>query len=79
MKINWEWIAEWGSTLLLLIGVALTAFNIFPLNLWVCLAANFGWAIVGIVWRKWSLLLVQAVVTAIYIVGLVNHYYNLSL
>lgn len=79
MKINWEYIAEWGSTLLLLIGVALTAFNIFPLNLWICLVANFGWAIMGIIWHKWSLLIVQIVVTAIYIGGLVTHYFNLSL
>ena len=37
MKINWEWIMEWGSTLLLLVGVALTSFNVYPLNLYVCL------------------------------------------
>ena len=70
-----EWLMEWGSTGLLLIGVALTSFNIFPLNLWVCLVANAGWAVMGVVWRKWSLLIVQAVVSAIYIVGIVKHYY----
>ena len=65
---------EWGSTLLLLIGVAFTSFNIFPLNLWVCLAANVGWTFMGIIWKKWSLLLVQAVVSAIYVMGIINHY-----
>lgn len=74
MKINWEWIAEWGSTALLLVGVALTSFNIFPLNLWVCLAANFAWAIVGLIWRKWSLIMVQIVITIIYVAGIYKHY-----
>ena len=74
MKINWEWIAEWGSTALLLVGVALTSFNIFPLNLWVCLAANLGWAIVGLIWRKWSLIIVQIVITIIYVAGIYKHY-----
>ena len=67
---------EWGSTLLLLVGVALTAFNIYPLNLWVCLFANLGWMVIGIIWKKWSLLLVQIVVSAIYIFGIVNYYFN---
>jgi len=69
-----EWCMEWGSTLLLLVGVALTSFNIFPLNLYVCLAANAGWTVMGIIWKKWSLLIVQAVVSAIYIVGLANYW-----
>jgi hypothetical protein len=70
-----EWFMEWGSTLLLMVGVALTAFNIYPLNLWVCLAANAAWAVMGIIWKKWSLLIVQAVVSAIYIFGMVTYYF----
>lgn len=66
---------EWGSTALLLVGVALTSFNIYPLNLWVCLAANVGWTVMGILWKKWSLLIVQAVVSAIYIFGMVTYYF----
>lgn len=75
MNKKLEWFMEWGSTALLLIGVVFTSFNIFPLNLWTCLAANVGWTVMGILWKKWSLLIVQAVVSAIYIVGLVNHYW----
>ena len=75
MKINWEWYMEWGSTALLLVGVALTSFNVYPLNLWVCLAANVGWTVMGILWKKWSLLIVQAVVSAIYIFGMVSYYF----
>ena len=70
-----EWCMEWGSTALLLVGVSLTSFNIYPLNLYVCLAANVGWAVMGILWKKWSLLIVQAVVSAIYIFGMVSYYF----
>jgi len=70
-----EWCMEWGSTALLIVVVALTAFNVFPLNLWVCLAANAGWTVMGIIWKKWSLLIVQAVVSAIYIFGMVTYYF----
>jgi hypothetical protein len=28
----------------------------------------------GIIWKKWSLLIVQFVVSAIYVVGIINHY-----
>ena len=73
-KINADFILEWASTVILLAGVALTSFNIFPLNLWVCLAANAGWAVVGVVWKKWSLLIVQIVVTIIYVAGIWKHY-----
>ena len=74
MKIDYEWCMEWGSTALLLVGVALTSFNVYPLNLYICLAANAGWTVMGILWRKWSLLIVQAVVSAIYVFGLINYY-----
>lgn len=65
---------EWGSTVILIIGVALTAYNIYPLNVWLSLAGNFGWFVVGWMWRKYSLLTIQVVVTIIYVAGLFNHY-----
>lgn len=72
-KVFWT---EWGSTAILIVGVILTSFNIFPLNIYFSLAGNAGWAIVSIAWRKWSLLVIQGVVSAIYFVGLISHYTN---
>lgn len=71
-KYGWVWWAEWISTAILIIGCVLTALNIYPANLYWSLAGNFGWAIVGTVWRKWSLLVIQAVVSVIYIAGVYN-------
>ena len=69
-----EFIIEWGSTAVLIVGVALTAWNIYPLNVWFSLAGNFGWFVVGLIWRKWSLLTIQIIVSIIYLMGLAQHY-----
>jgi hypothetical protein len=71
-KYNWVWYFEWISTIVLLIGCTLNAMNIYPANIYWCLAGNFGWAVVGFVWRKWSLIVIQAVVTVIYLYGIYN-------
>jgi len=60
-------IIEWTLTALLITGVALTSFNIYPMNLWVCLAGNIGWVYLAWIWRKWSLFVVQLIITVIYI------------
>ena len=74
MNLNKDFILEWGITALLIVGVALTSFNIYPANLWVCLVGNIGWLYLGYIWRKWSLLIVQLIISAIYIVGIINLY-----
>jgi hypothetical protein len=65
---------EWLCTIVLLAGVALTSFNIFPLNLWVLFIGNLGWIILGIIWHKWSLTVMQIVITLIYVVGIIKVY-----
>ena len=68
----WQFWFEWGITALLIVGVILTAFNIYPANLYVLLVSNLGWVMQAVIWRKPSLFIVQAVITVIYIVGIVN-------
>jgi hypothetical protein len=68
-----EFIVEWTSTLILIIGVALTSWDIYPANVYVCLLANLLWLWLGFIWRKWSLIIVELVVIAIYISGVVKH------
>ena len=73
LRNNEKWI-EWLSTAILLLGVALNSFNIYPLGIWVSLTGNAGWIILGYIWRKNSLIFIQIVLTVIYIIGLINHY-----
>jgi hypothetical protein len=71
-KYSWVWWMEWISTSVLIVGCILTAMNYFPSNLYLSLAGNFGWAVVAVMWRKWSLLVIQAVVSIIYIAGVIG-------
>ena len=64
------WI-EWTATIILMIGVALTAWNIYPLNIYFSLIGNFGWLIIGYMWKKWSLIIIQFVISVLYIAGLI--------
>lgn len=65
-------ILEWSSTVVLLVGVYLTAVNIYPMNVYISLVGNFGWLVVAVIWRKWSLLTVQLVIVALYMYGMLT-------
>ena len=71
---KYEWWIEWISTVVLIVGVALTAYNVYPLNVYVSFLGNFGWVIVGLLWKKWSLIIIQIIISIIYIGGLLQHY-----
>jgi hypothetical protein len=66
MRQPWAGIFEWSITAILIIGAVLTSLNIYPLNIWFLFVSNLGWAIQAIIWRKYSLLTVQTVITIIY-------------
>ncbi|NBP03627.1 MAG: hypothetical protein EBU90_26740 [Proteobacteria bacterium] len=72
--MNKEFILEWSATAILLVGVAMAAFNVFPYYLMVQLIGNAMWFILGMMWRKWSLVTVQGVIVILYIIGMVNYY-----
>lgn len=72
MKINAEFFIEWTSTAFVIMGAVLTARNIFPANLYMQFIGNVGWLIIGYMWRKWSLITIQAVISVIYVVGLIT-------
>lgn len=72
MRKKIEFLFEWGSTIILLCGAALTSLNIYPMNVFMSIAGNLGWLVVSIIWRKPSLIVIQLVITVIYIVGLID-------
>jgi hypothetical protein len=63
---------EWTATAVLLIGVALTSYDVFPINLYVSLAGNLIWVAVGLVWKKPPLVITSGVISAVYLSGLVR-------
>jgi len=72
LRQPWQWWFEWGITALLIAGMILTSFNIYPLNIYILLVSNLGWVIQAVMWRKTSLFVVQLVVTMIYVIGIIN-------
>jgi hypothetical protein len=63
---------KWVATLTYLIGMALTAFNIFPLNLIFSAIGGTLWCIAGFIAKDKPLILVEMASAMIYLVGLVH-------
>jgi hypothetical protein len=78
MNMRVPFLIEWLSTIVLLVGVALTAYNIYPLGIWISFIGNLGWLVIGYMWRKWSLITIQIIISTIYFSGLINYYGVLS-
>ena len=66
-----DWYLKWASTLVLMVGMILTAQNIFPLNVIISFVALVGWTIVSIIWNDRALIIVNAVGVSIYANGIV--------
>lgn len=71
-SLSLEFVLEWTSTALVIVGAVLTAWNVYPMNLAVQFVGNVGWFAVGYMWKKWSLMTIQAVISVIYITGLIS-------
>ena len=62
----------WIGTIGLIIGASMTAFNIYPMNVWVMIVANGVWLWCGYLWREPSVIGLNFAMTAIYIVGAIK-------
>ena len=65
---------RWIGTILCLIGIALTSFNIYPLNLLFGLIGSFLWTVEGWVAKDYALFTVELVAVLIYLGGIVRVY-----
>lgn len=68
---------EWIATLILIIGVALSSFDVYPMNIWISMIGNGLWIIIGIAWKKWPLILLQILLTLLNLAGLLKYYLHL--
>jgi len=66
----YQWLA-WLATAGLLVAATLAAFNIHPYYIYAFVLSNSIWVIVGILWREKSLIVLNAGLTVIYILGLI--------
>lgn len=63
---------KWSGTILCLSGIALTSFNIYPLNIFLSLVGSFLWAVTGVLQKDVPLFLVEAVAVAFYLAGVIT-------
>jgi len=61
---------KWLGTILCLVGIALTSFNVFPLNILFGFIGSALWTYAGVLQRDIPLILVEAVAVALYFAGL---------
>ena len=61
---------KWAGTVLCLVGIALTAFNYFPANVWFSLVGSFLWTVAAYLQRDVPLFLVEAIAVLMYIAGI---------
>lgn len=64
---------KWVATILCLVGIALTSFNIYPLNILFGLIGSGMWTAAGYMQDDAPLVVVELVATALYAVGLVTY------
>ena len=63
---------KWAGTVLCLVGIALTSFNVYPLNVFLSLVGSALWAWAGYLQDDLPLILVEAVAVTLYLIGAIT-------
>lgn len=65
---------KWLSTAGALGCATFSAFDIYPINVWLGFLAGVGWSYVGWRWGEWSLITINLGLTLIYLGGVVRSF-----
>ena len=61
----------WLATAVLLVAATMAAFNMYPYYSYAFTVANGLWVLIGVLWKEKSLIVLNAGLTIIYLVGLI--------
>jgi len=75
-KGDLSWYIKWVSSVFIIMGMALTSANIFPMNIIIHGIGVTGWLVVGMLWHDRALIFLNAFAIFVYATGLLNHYYG---
>jgi hypothetical protein len=67
---------KWTGTILCLLGIGLTSFNIYPLNVFLSLIGSALWTWAGWLQRDTPLVLVEGVAVTLYFIGAITWLMN---
>ena len=63
---------KWLGTILCLMGIGLTSFNVYPLNIFLSLFGSALWTLAGFLQQDKPLFLVEAVAVIFYAMGAIT-------
>jgi|TARA_B110000285_G_C15051302_1_gene577138 hypothetical protein len=63
----------WTGTAILLIAATMASFNMYPYYSYAFCLANAIWVVVGVLWKEKSLIVLNAGLTLIYIIGIIQN------
>ena len=63
---------SWLANIITIVGVTLTSFDVYPLNIAVLALACIFWVITGFLWEKPELWSLNAIILFIYLYGLIR-------
>ena len=69
-----SWYVKWTASVIIIIGMVLTAVEISPLNLFFHLGGVTGWFIVGYMWHDRALMTVNSIAMFIFAVGILLNF-----
>jgi len=69
-KRDHVWLVKWISSILMVVTMALTAANIFPLNITLGVISSIGWLYVSLRWSDRSLIILNSTAVFIYTLGI---------
>ena len=70
-NLNLIGFTKWVSSLVIIVGMALTAINIYPLNMYTHLVGITGWLVVALALHDRSLIMLNTVAALIFTSGII--------
>lgn len=70
-------VLKWLATVILVIGSGINSLGYYPAGPLILLAGGVIWLVVSIRWRETALIVTNAVMSAVSMIGLAIHYWNL--
>ena len=73
VSMGLDWYIKWFASIVLIIGAAVTALDMYPYNMYFQFVGITGWLIVGIMWKDWALIVVNTVGSLILFSGIIHY------
>ena len=63
---------KWAGTILCLLGIFFTSYDIYPINIWLGFVGSTLWTFAGYLQKDNPLIIVEGVAVALYLSGIVH-------